>query len=504
LQTTSKFICKKLGNEVIKDSFVVLPIQEYMENFNKAYVIKSNATPLPINEPNTKSLNVVADQRALEQTECLKGQTAYTKIKFPLRMGILILWIAITCFGIYFNQTFGLVLMGFGLLNYIILLVFRLKSNVRSNTKDIQLPISSIDWPTMSVIFPLKGEDAVIYDTIKAIKNLDYDKSLMQVLVVVERTDLMTLETLSKIKLPDYFELLTIPTLPPFTKGRALLHALDKVRGKYMTIFDAESRPEAMQMKKAALCLMNSKDEVCCQAKIRISNKSQNWITRNFATEYFEWFEFHLKKLSDKNLPFGLGGNSFYISTESLLKAGAWDAYNVTEDVDLSVRLIEQGVKLKILDSYTDESCPDSSTNWINQRTRWNKGLFITQLVHLKKSFFNHNFSTRGWFSFWLRMFCGTLLPFYNIYITLYIATSFRNPYTSLFSKLLWGLFAVNLLISLYVNHINYKKLGISQSLAVSFIDVVKYLMLNIFAGFTAFWEYFRAPMKWNKTVHLE
>ena len=475
-----------------------------MENLNKAYAIKSIATPLQIKETDSKWLNVASDQRVLEQTKFLKGQTAHTKIKFPLRMGILLLWIGITCFGIYFNQTFGLVLLGFGFLNYTILLVFRLKSNVENKTKDIQLPVSAIDWPTMTVIFPLKSEDSVIYDTIKAIENLDYDKSLMQVLVVVEKTDVLTLETLSKIKLPEYFELLTIPSLPPFTKGRALLHALDNVKGRYMTIFDAESRPESAQMKKAALCLINSKDEVCCQAKIRISNKSQNWITRNFAIEYFEWFEFHLNKLSEKNLPFGLGGNSFYISTECLLKAGAWDAYNVTEDVDLSVRLIKQGVKLRILDSYTDESCPDSTSNWINQRTRWNKGLFITQLVHLKNSFFNPNFSTRGWFSFWLRMFCGTLLPFYNIYITLYIAISFRNSYTSLFSKILWGLFAVNLLLSLYLNHINYRKLGIRQSLAVSFFDVVKYLILNIFAGFTAFWEYFRSPMKWNKTVHFE
>lgn len=475
-----------------------------METINKAHIIRPDASTLQINEPIAKSLQMVADKRALEQTEFLNGQTAFTKIKLPLRMGILFLWIAITLLGIYFNQTFGLVLLGLGLLNYLILLVFRLLSNIRHKTKDIPLPVSSIDWPTMTVIFPLKGEDAVIYDTIKAIKNLDYDKALMQVLVVVERTDLLTLETLSKINLPDYFELITIPSMPPFTKGRALLHAIDRVKGRYLTIFDAESRPEAAQMKKAAFYLMNSKEEVCCQAKIRISNKSQNWITRNFATEYFEWFEFHLNKLSDKNLPFGLGGNSFYISTECLRKAGAWDAYNVTEDVDLSVRLIKQGVKLKILDSYTDESCPDSSTNWINQRTRWNKGLFITQLVHLKKSFFNPHFSTRGWFSFWLRMFCGTLLPFYNIYITLYIATSFRNSYNSLFSKILWGLFAVNLLLSLYVNHINYKKLGIRQSIVVSFLDVVKYLILNIFAGFTAFWEYFRAPMKWNKTVHLE
>jgi len=52
-----------------------------MENLNKAYVIKSIATPLQIKETEFKWLNVESDQRVLEQTDFLKGQTAHTKIK---------------------------------------------------------------------------------------------------------------------------------------------------------------------------------------------------------------------------------------------------------------------------------------------------------------------------------------------------------------------------------------------------------------------------------------
>lgn len=452
----------------------------------------------------TKSSKIAIDVFAINQLAILKNQSAAFKIKLPGRMIHLFIWVGITALGIYFYQSFGLGIALLAFINYLILLIFRIKNNFQSNKKTISLStLEDIEWPTFTIIFPLKNEDEVIHKTINVIQALDYPKDKLQVLVVVEETDSLTLQSLSTIHLPDYFTLLLIPTLSPFTKGRALLHGLAQTTGKYLTVFDAESHPESMQLKKAALCLTKSEEQICCQAKIRVSNKGDNWITRNFATEYHEWYEQHLYKLSDNGLPFGLGGNSFYISKENMVKVGSWDPFNVTEDVDLSVRLVRSGIKLCIFESYTDENCPETAGNWLNQRTRWNKGLFITQLVHLRKSFLKEGFTLKGWFSFWLRMVCGTMLPFFNIYISLYILFSYSLfKFTYVFSISLWGLLGINILISLIINAVNYRKLGISQPLFTTFFDVMRYLFLQIIAGYRAFWEYFIAPLKWNKTLH--
>lgn len=452
----------------------------------------------------TKSSKIAIDVFAINQLAILKNQSAAFKIKLPGRMVHLFIWVGITALGIYFYQSFGLGIALLAFINYLILLIFRIKNNFQSNKKTISLStLEDIEWPTFTIIFPLKNEDEVIHKTINVIQALDYPKDKLQVLVVVEETDSLTLQSLSTIHLPDYFKLLLIPTLSPFTKGRALLHGLAQTTGKYLTVFDAESHPESMQLKKAALCLTKSEEQICCQAKIRVSNKGDNWITRNFATEYHEWYEQHLYKLSDNGLPFGLGGNSFYISKENMVKVGSWDPFNVTEDVDLSVRLVRSGIKLCIFESYTDENCPETAGNWLNQRTRWNKGLFITQLVHLRKSFLKEGFTLKGWFSFWLRMVCGTMLPFFNIYISLYILFSYSLfKFTYVFSISLWGLLGINILISLIINAVNYRKLGISQPLFTTFFDVMRYLFLQIIAGYRAFWEYFIAPLKWNKTLH--
>ena len=72
------------------------------------------------------------------------------------------------------------------------------------------------------------------------------------------------------------------------------------------------------------------------------------------------------------------------------------------------------------------------------------------------------------------------------------------------FSIALWSLLLFNLMISLGININAYKKLGIKQSVLMNFFDIFRYLLLNIVAGFEAFWEYFAHPLKWNKTVHIE
>lgn len=445
------------------------------------------------------------DRQAQHQLSILGSKSALYKIQLGGRMFNLFLWVGLTIAGVFLPLSLGLGIFILGLINYLILLSFRLGNYFFSkhSIEPLAMTIPDRELPSFSIIFPLKNENEVIHQTIQTLQALDYPTELIQVIVVVEDTDQITRSSLQQIKLPEHFEILDIPEMPPFTKGRALLHALERAKGTYITVYDAESCPEPQQLRKAALSLIHAPGETCFQAKISISNLKKNWITRNFAGEYYEWYEQHLLELSSANLPFGLGGNSFFISKQALVDAGAWDPFNVTEDADLSVRLVQNGVQLRILDSYTTETCPEQVGNWINQRTRWNKGLFITQLVHLRRTLFDAQFKLSGWLSFWLRMICAALLPFFNVYVALFMLLAdlpFLLSFT--FSAILWVLLAVNLLLSWVINVITYRRLGIAQSFLHTFWDSFRYLFLHIIAGFKSFWEYFMAPLQWNKTDH--
>lgn len=64
---------------------------------------------------------------------------------------------------------------------------------------------------------------------------------------------------------------------------------------------------------------------------------------------------------------------------------GGWDAYNVTEDADLGLRLAEAGHRVAWIDSSTFEEATDTPSRWIKQRSRWLKRFLQTTFVHFRR-----------------------------------------------------------------------------------------------------------------------
>lgn len=76
------------------------------------------------------------------------------------------------------------------------------------------------------------------------------------------------------------------------------------------------------------------------------------------------------------------GGTSNYFRTKALLRSGGWDAWNVTEDADLGVRLHRLGYRCGLIAPTTLEEAPVSLRGWTPQRARWLKGYWQTLGVH--------------------------------------------------------------------------------------------------------------------------
>jgi cellulose synthase/poly-beta-1,6-N-acetylglucosamine synthase-like glycosyltransferase len=67
-----------------------------------------------------------------------------------------------------------------------------------------------------------------------------------------------------------------------------------------------------------------------------------------------------------------------HFHTASLREIGGWDAYNVTEDADLGMRLARLGYLAGMISSTTYEEAPARFGPWLRQRTRWFKGWMQT------------------------------------------------------------------------------------------------------------------------------
>ncbi len=246
--------------------------------------------------------------------------------------------------------------------------------------------LADADWPRYTILCPLYHETVVVPQFVQAMQALDYSTDKLQILLLTEEDDVETRQALQAMHLPHQFSMVTVPAGEPRTKPRACNFGLLQTTGDYVVIYDAEDLPHPLQLKKAVLTFANhDSDLACVQAKLNYYNTKQNLLTRWFTIEYSLWFDLMLPGMQQTKLPLPLGGTSNHFRTRVLRKVGAWDAFNVTEDCDLGLRLARSGLKTTVLDSTTYEEANSQVWNWIRQRSRWIKGYLQTYLVHMRQ-----------------------------------------------------------------------------------------------------------------------
>ncbi|MBQ4874866.1 MAG: glycosyltransferase [Rickettsiaceae bacterium H1] len=131
----------------------------------------------------------------------------------------------------------------------------------------------------------------------------------------------------------------------------------------------------------------NNQDIACIQAPLNYYNYRHNHLTKCFALEYVNSFDFMLLGINRLNLPVLLGGSSNHFRIDILCKLKGWDPYNVTEDADLRIKLYRNKYKTYVLQGYiTLEKSPIKISSWTKQRARRIKGYVITYIVHMNNA----------------------------------------------------------------------------------------------------------------------
>lgn len=239
--------------------------------------------------------------------------------------------------------------------------------------------------PVISVMVPMFAEADIADRLIGRLSRLDYPRELMDVLIVVEETDRITCEALERATLPRWMRVVKVPDGPIRTKPRALNYALNFCRGTIIGVWDAEDRPEPDQLHKVARGFhFAAPDIACLQGVLDYYNPRSNWLARAFTIEYASWFRGTLAGAAALDLVVPLGGTTLFFRRDLLERVGAWDAWNVTEDADLGVRLTRRGYRTQMLDTVTHEEANCRLIPWVKQRSRWLKGFMMTWGVHMR------------------------------------------------------------------------------------------------------------------------
>ncbi|MEO8684517.1 MAG: glycosyltransferase, partial [Devosia sp.] len=238
------------------------------------------------------------------------------------------------------------------------------------------------ELPVYSVLIPLRDEAHMVPQLYLAMCALDYPMEKLDIKFVVEDRSRATLDAAHQWPDDPRFSVIAVPNAPPYTKPKALDFALPLCRGEFVVVYDAEDVPDPDQLWLAASAFRDGPHLECLQAELFIDNPEEHWLAGLFAGEYAGLFGVTLPALAAWRLPVPLGGTSNHFRLASLRSLGGWDAFNVTEDADLGVRLARLRHRTQMLPTRTLEEAPIRLDSWIGQRTRWMKGWMQTFIVH--------------------------------------------------------------------------------------------------------------------------
>ncbi|MTD99231.1 glycosyltransferase [Paracoccus sp. YIM 132242] len=367
--------------------------------------------------------------------------------------------------------------------------------------------------PVISVMVPLFRESDVAGKLVGRLSRLDYPRELTDILLVIEASDQVTQKALQGARLPGWIRVVEVPNGPVQTKPRALNYALNFCRGAIIGVWDAEDRPDPDQLHTVARRFHFAPADVAClQGALDFYNPRTNWLARCFTIEYAAWFRVILPGVARLGLVVPLGGTTLFFRRDALEQVGAWDAWNVTEDADLGVRLARRGWRTEIIDTTTDEEANCRALPWIKQRSRWLKGYAMTWGVHMRDP-------RALWRELGPRRFIGFQIQFLGSlsqYLLAPILWSFwllslglphplREPLAGV-----WGGYAIPALFGTFIAS---ELLSIGVGMWAVRADKHRHLMywvpslhlyfpLGCLAGWKAIYEVVVKPFYWDKTAH--
>lgn len=373
-------------------------------------------------------------------------------------------------------------------------------------------PLKDADLPRYSVLVPLFKETRVLPSIIRALMRLDYPPEKLDIKLILEAVDTEMIEAVHKLRLPGNFHVVVVPDAQPRTKPKALNYALQFATGDLLVIYDAEDRPEPDQLRKAAQVFAEAPPEVVClQARLGFYNARENWLAGQFAIEYASLFHGILPMLDRLSLPIPLGGTSNHFRIGALRQIGAWDAFNVTEDADLGMRLHRHGLRCRTLASQTGEEAACHFGNWVRQRSRWLKGWMQTYAVHMRRPFRLWRELGAAGFLVFQGQFAGIILSalVHPVFYLLLFHDALQgklfeasdNPVVQSFLALAAVNFVTGYIAAALLGVAVLASLRLYWLIPQLVLIPVYWLMISL-AAYRALYQAIASPFHWDKTEH--
>lgn len=245
---------------------------------------------------------------------------------------------------------------------------------------------SDLPLPIYSILVAAYDEAALMPQLASALAQIDWPDDRLDILLLLEAADKATFAAAQRAGFPPGTRIVQVPPGGPLTKPNALNHGLRLARGTFVVIYDVEDFPAPDQLRRAYAAFLHAPaGTVCLQARLRADNPGATWIAAQWGLEYDVQFGLLLPATAWLGLPVLIGGTSNHFRRAALISLDGWDAFNVTEDADLGMRIARARLCTETLQTETREDSPTRLNVWLPQRGRWIKGYMQTWLVLMRR-----------------------------------------------------------------------------------------------------------------------
>ena len=180
-------------------------------------------------------------------------------------------------------------------------------------------------------------------------------------------------------------------------KAGVLNDALKMAKGEYICVYDADAMPEKNALyflvKKV---LEDPERHVASFGRNKTRNANQNFLTRCINQEIVVtqriqhvgmWHMFKIGRIP---------GTNFIINTEFVKSIGGWRNGALTEDTDISFKIMQSGKLIAL--AYNSEAFqqePETVKSYYMQRKRWAKGNYEVVISNFKHLFDKSNWRVK-------------------------------------------------------------------------------------------------------------
>lgn len=350
---------------------------------------------------------------------------------------------------------------------------------------------------SVSIIVPCKDEEDVIEDTLKSIKEQNYPS--FEVIIVNDNSKDKTAEICQNfIKENRLINFKLINRDEKYSNcSKALNYGMKYAKGDVLVFFDADNSPDKNCVKEL---LSRFTDDIIVAVQGRVVSRiSKSLISKIVGLERISGFDVRFEGKENLGLNSQFSGTVVAIKHDILKQYGGFNENSLTEDTELTTKIISDGYKIVYeKKAFATEEPVHNLNDYFTQHTRWATGHMSCCIEHSKDflkspiSLVNKVDGFLFLFYYFIPLLCGVALAmgFLNNYFEVKLFS--MSPYTLLFLYLL----LLSPLFEISIGIVKNKKFIYLFLLPFMFL----FFVINIFICFNAVIKTLKGDNHWVKT----